>query len=78
MSAGSATRRSGEQANVRRCVACGTDDLRAALGVAVEFRDTTWRCPYCGATTWVLAMVELPSELPGGGDSCPYVEGPKP
>lgn len=76
MSSGPAVRNFREKLKVRRCVGCGTDDLRAAVGVAVELSDTAWRCPDCGATTWILAILQLPPERPAG-DSCPYDEGPK-
>ena len=62
---------------VRRCRACGTDDLRAAFGLAVAVEDSSWRCRHCDATTWEPVVVDLPVET-GEPTPCPYLDGAEP
>jgi len=56
---------------VRRCMSCGTDDLRALFGRAAVpsdgAADEPWWCPACRSGAWEAVLCRLPA-------ACPHAE----
>jgi hypothetical protein len=53
---------------VRRCTACGADDVRALFGRAVipgeGGAEEPWWCPGCRGQAWEAVACELPAACP--------------